>query len=150
MASKSRQLKTEGANNPMANPTMFTAARFVSPKAERQWREARKEAHLLAGELVRLCKTNTDWDYRPPGDDDPRTWVGLVRWCYVERCYVWLLDRAADLKLGGGPYHCEDHGQKAKAGWKPQPCLRCSWESYLYDDTLALARSLGRQRKRAA
>lgn len=134
-----------------SNPTLAVEARFKNQEAERQWRKVRTHAHTRAGEMVRLGKTLDDWTYHPPASDDPETWTGLLRWCFVEREYTWLLDRAAALKTGSGPFWCRGHQRKPRGeGWQERPCLACSWDTYLYDETLAMARYIGRQRRRAA
>ena len=115
--------------------------------AERQWRKCHDRAEQHAAGLV--AAEIGDWRYHPPADDDPDTWTGLLRWCYVERTYRWLVERESLLKLGGGPYYCPEHGEKRPAaGWQPRACLRCSWDAYLYDETIALARELGRPARR--
>lgn len=84
------------------------------------------------------------WRYSPPASDDPKTWTGLLRWCYAERVYRWCDERVTLLKGGGGPYYCGEHGEQPREGWQELSCLRCSWGGWLYEDTMAMARDLGR------
>lgn len=142
-------MSTQGSSKPF-----FVAAKFKNAEAEGQWRKCRSHAHVLAMELGYLNRYFAEgwlaWEYRAPASDNPEDWEGMLRWCAVEREYVWLLDRAASLHGGAGPFYCGTHQRRPGAGWVKRDCLRCSWAGYLYDETLAMARALGRQQRKAA
>ena len=134
----------------------MTTPAFKNELAEQQWQKASALAATLAKEMVSTELGPNERAYRPPASDDPETWTGMLRWCYVERVYRWVIDRATDLQMGGGPYYCPARGashppqKRPGKGWQARGCMACAWDDHLYDETLALARWLGRKGKVAA
>lgn len=116
-----------------------------------QWERVDRQATAWGVDLVKAGQDTSDWSYHPPEDDDPATWTGVVRYCYVDAVYRWYCQREVALRLGGGPFYCPAHGQKRPAkGWQVRNCLACCWDNpsvgYLYEEVMRTARELGRKR----